>query len=196
MKWGLKGGISIDADSGPHRYVLWCCGEFVKKTSLLFRLALAILWKETLNYPQTIFFGFEDVLWILVTFKFIWATMHNFELWPSLTIEKHLAKIFCEQFNRKFWCPTLVQMAKEKIIISWKMTCNRFSNGYKNGLCLNNFVVNTSNDCCNGKSASLGISMSPKILSIFSSPNWNSGTIPIINLKKRQKLINKCIISF
>ena len=23
---GLKGGISIDADSGPLRYVLWCCG--------------------------------------------------------------------------------------------------------------------------------------------------------------------------
>ena len=26
MKWGLEGGISIDADSGPPRYVLWCCG--------------------------------------------------------------------------------------------------------------------------------------------------------------------------
>ena len=26
MKWGLKGGISIDADSGPPMYVLWCCG--------------------------------------------------------------------------------------------------------------------------------------------------------------------------
>ena len=26
MKWGLKGGISIDADSGPPRYVLWYCG--------------------------------------------------------------------------------------------------------------------------------------------------------------------------
>ena len=25
MKWGLKGGISIDADSGPPRYVLWSC---------------------------------------------------------------------------------------------------------------------------------------------------------------------------
>ena len=27
MKWGLKGGISIDADSGPPRYVIWCCGS-------------------------------------------------------------------------------------------------------------------------------------------------------------------------
>ena len=25
MKWGLKGGISIYADSGPPGYVLWCC---------------------------------------------------------------------------------------------------------------------------------------------------------------------------
>ena len=27
MKRGLKGGISIDADSSPPRYVLWCCGD-------------------------------------------------------------------------------------------------------------------------------------------------------------------------
>ena len=26
MKWGQQGGISIDADSGPLGYVLWCCG--------------------------------------------------------------------------------------------------------------------------------------------------------------------------
>ena len=26
-KWGLKGGISIDTDSGPLGYVLWCCGS-------------------------------------------------------------------------------------------------------------------------------------------------------------------------
>ena len=124
------------------------------------------------------------MLSILVTF--IRASMHHFGLWPSPTIENHLAKIFCEQFNLQFWCPPLVQMAKEKFIISWKMTCNRFSNGNKNGVCLNNFVVNTSNDCCNGKSASLGIGMSPKVLSIFSSPSWNSGTIPIINLKRAE----------
>ena len=27
MKWGLKGGISIDANYGPLRYVLWPCGS-------------------------------------------------------------------------------------------------------------------------------------------------------------------------
>ena len=25
MKWGLKEGNTIDADSGPLRYFLWCC---------------------------------------------------------------------------------------------------------------------------------------------------------------------------
>ena len=27
IKWGLKGGILIDADSAPLGYVLWCCGS-------------------------------------------------------------------------------------------------------------------------------------------------------------------------
>ena len=27
IKWGMKGGISIDVDSGPLGYVLWCCGS-------------------------------------------------------------------------------------------------------------------------------------------------------------------------
>ena len=27
MKWSLKGGISIDTDSGMLRYALWCCGR-------------------------------------------------------------------------------------------------------------------------------------------------------------------------
>ena len=27
MKWGLKGEILFDADSGPLRYLLWCCGS-------------------------------------------------------------------------------------------------------------------------------------------------------------------------
>ena len=31
MKWGLKGGISIYADSWPPRYVLWCCGGICHK---------------------------------------------------------------------------------------------------------------------------------------------------------------------
>ena len=31
MKWGLKGGISIDADFGPHQYVLWCCGSICRQ---------------------------------------------------------------------------------------------------------------------------------------------------------------------
>ena len=60
MKWGLKGGISIDADSGPLRHVLWCCGSICHQLltfiqicyghtvvyyvcKILFRLYLALL---------------------------------------------------------------------------------------------------------------------------------------------------------
>ena len=51
MKLGLKGGISIDADSGPEFLGLLCvyfdaAVVFVMKSSLLFRLAVAILWYE------------------------------------------------------------------------------------------------------------------------------------------------------
>ena len=38
MKWGLKGGISIDADSGPPRYVLWCCGGIYHQLLTFFQI--------------------------------------------------------------------------------------------------------------------------------------------------------------
>ena len=38
MKWGLKGGISIDADSGPPRYVLWCCGVICHELLTFFQI--------------------------------------------------------------------------------------------------------------------------------------------------------------
>ena len=41
---GLKGGISIDADSGPFGYVLWCCGSRSWEVFTFFRLALAFFW--------------------------------------------------------------------------------------------------------------------------------------------------------
>ena len=48
MKWGLKGEISIDADSWPLRHAIGMYFDaavvFVTWNSLLFRLALAILW--------------------------------------------------------------------------------------------------------------------------------------------------------
>ena len=43
MKWGLKGGISIDTDSGLLGYVLWCCSSRSWEVFTFFRLALAIL---------------------------------------------------------------------------------------------------------------------------------------------------------
>ena len=41
MKRGLKGGISIDADSGPLGYVLFAVVVEVEKHILFFRLAMA-----------------------------------------------------------------------------------------------------------------------------------------------------------
>ena len=38
MKWGLKGGISIDADSDPPRYVLWCCGGICHQLLTFFQI--------------------------------------------------------------------------------------------------------------------------------------------------------------
>ena len=35
---GLKGGISIDADSGPPRYVLWCCGGICHQVLTFFKI--------------------------------------------------------------------------------------------------------------------------------------------------------------
>ena len=49
MKWGLKRGISIDADSGPPWYVLWCCGGISHQLLTFFRLAVAILCQSTLK---------------------------------------------------------------------------------------------------------------------------------------------------
>ena len=38
MKWGLKGGISIDTDSGPLWYVLWCCGSRIWEAFTFFQI--------------------------------------------------------------------------------------------------------------------------------------------------------------
>ena len=37
-KKGLKGGISIDADSGPPRYVLWCCSGICHQLLTFFQI--------------------------------------------------------------------------------------------------------------------------------------------------------------
>ena len=72
MKCVLKGGISIDADSGLLGMYFDAAVVFFKKTSVLFRLALAILWskyklrifsKKTHNISKIIFYlGFYEHL--------------------------------------------------------------------------------------------------------------------------------------
>ena len=41
-KKGLKGGISIDADSGPPRYVLWCCDSIFHDVFISIKIGLEI----------------------------------------------------------------------------------------------------------------------------------------------------------
>ena len=58
MKWGLKGGISIDADSGPPRYVLWCCGGIYHQPDIFIQIGSG----HTVNVFLTIYannVGFE-----------------------------------------------------------------------------------------------------------------------------------------
>ena len=52
MKSGLKGGISIDTDSGPHGIYFDAVVVEVKNYLLLFRLAPAILCYMILNWVQ------------------------------------------------------------------------------------------------------------------------------------------------
>ena len=52
MKWGLKGGISIDADSEPPRYVLWCCSVICHQLLTFFQIGCGqtvgrVSWKLT-----------------------------------------------------------------------------------------------------------------------------------------------------
>ena len=63
IKWGLKGGISIDTDSGPVGYVLWCCGSKSQDFLLLFRLTLAILWVE-ISQNFVAFSEYMNFIWL------------------------------------------------------------------------------------------------------------------------------------
>ena len=50
MKWGLKGVISIDADSGPPRYVLWCCGGICHQPDTFDKIGCGHTVKEVLFF--------------------------------------------------------------------------------------------------------------------------------------------------
>ena len=69
MKWGLKGGISIHADSGPPRYVLWCCG---------------CICHELLTFIQI---GCGHTVWLNMHRK---VSFHNFVRFWDVDISSHL----------------------------------------------------------------------------------------------------------
>ena len=67
MKWGLKGGILIYADSGPPRYVLWCssciCHEvltFIQICcghTMVFKISFfhQLVWRKELHWDTKLF---------------------------------------------------------------------------------------------------------------------------------------------
>ena len=84
MKWGLKGGISINADSGPPRYVLWCCGG---------------IWLEVLTFIQigcghTVYVHFSHLELNFQSFQSWWDTLYCWKCDDSIAARAELVKYF------------------------------------------------------------------------------------------------------
>ena len=75
MKWGLNGGISIDADSGPPKYVLWCCGGIFHQPDTYIQIGsghtvmvrrkftkYVVIWKEETDISRSNLFLLPDFL--------------------------------------------------------------------------------------------------------------------------------------
>ena len=67
MKWVLKGGISIDADSGPPRYVLWCCGGICHQVLTFIQVGYGHTVKSDFQSQ----FSMSKIIWIFPNFFFI-----------------------------------------------------------------------------------------------------------------------------
>ena len=80
MKWGLKGGISIDADSGPPRYVLWCCGGICHQLLTFFKIGCGhtvpfLLWTFiSLFYLDVFLIRFH---YFFISFSFLFQFFFN-----------------------------------------------------------------------------------------------------------------------
>ena len=105
MKWGLKGGISIDADSGPPRYVLWCSGGICHQLLTFFQIGCGhtVVCDKISFFRFFIFFrSFHDWItrdtfmdWFIYKNKgslfslLFWVLWRYFHIWPcSTTITK------------------------------------------------------------------------------------------------------------
>ena len=111
FKWGLKVGISIDADSGPLRYLLWSCSSicyqpftFIQVISghtvdlpLNMRLRYLYLLKKNLLY-QTVPLNQNIFLKICTAWKVKFAIRKNKKgiRKKNLTISKSCAEILTE----------------------------------------------------------------------------------------------------
>ena len=95
MKWGLKGGISIYTDSGPPRYVLWCCGGICHQPDTFIQIgsghtvevnnqSTAVWWRYLTSFlaqflKQHIMLSFDELLpgteWDLGLSKRSWLVL-------------------------------------------------------------------------------------------------------------------------
>ena len=101
MKWGLKGGISIDADSGPPRYVLWCCGGICHQLLTFFQIGCG---HTVIHCAETACYLLADSWWhfILISLAFCCA--------GKILDIKHVVEIFfLPKINSVFqvWCGSI-----------------------------------------------------------------------------------------
>ena len=103
MKWGLKGGgISIDADSGPHRYVLWCWGSICHQPFTFFKLTVAILCYVHFFFSQKEPRGYAKVIG---TKYYKHLVMIWYKKWDFSVVECccfHLSNVFGFRLWNKF----------------------------------------------------------------------------------------------
>ena len=87
MKWGLKGGISIYANSGPPRYVLWCCGSICHEVLTFIQVGCGhtVLKHITLKYN----IGQE-----------FWKEHSHFRLWCFQTWSGHMQQLLLSWGNQ------------------------------------------------------------------------------------------------
>ena len=100
MKWGLKGGISIDADSRPPRYVLWCCGGICHQLLTFFQIGCGHTVKGKISWK---YLQRENLTWGTWPCHFLRETC-EFPPWPLLMASLLLNETLPTQKKQKARC--------------------------------------------------------------------------------------------
>ena len=122
MKWGLKGGISMDADSGPPRYVFWYYGGICHEDFTFIQIgsSYTVLYKKMWKIEVwfVIFNNFVEICkYVLFTWYCVWDIM-------SLLFSKNTLKYVDNYILRKpktqFWKRFVVGKSRERKKKSWQ----------------------------------------------------------------------------